>query len=494
MKKNLVLLFIVYSGLLYGQGYDHQWLLGNQNLVSVAKGRMFIDSSSYILTTEFRKMPFYGTQGNICDKNGTFLMSSNGVWIANANNDTMLNGSGLNPGQFVVDWPNALPLVYNNIFLPYPDDTNRYALIHHSATFNGLYSPTYELFLTAIDMTLDSGLGGVILKNNIILSDTLNWGIAACKHANGRDWWIVAMKDSSDIIFKLLLTPNGISSVSSQQLFYLPLAWGNPAQLTFSKDGQMLCSNTYDPMIGSSSALLFDFDRCTGMFSNTRVIPLTTSSALWGLAFSSSGKYLYACSSQKIFQIDTDSLTVDTVATYDGFFSPDTNCCATTFWNMYLAANGKIYVTSGSGVQHIHEINYPDSAGLACDVQQHAINLGIYNLRAVPNHPNYYLGPVVGSVCDSLTGMQELWNEITNFSVRPNPNNGNFNISYLLPQNIDGYFEVIDVNGSSVFKIPLPTWSTLQEIKLPKLSSGIYHAIIVSGDQRCSKKFAVIGE
>jgi hypothetical protein len=40
---------------------------------------------------------------------------------------------------------------------------------------------------------------------------------------------------------------------------------------------------------------------------------------------------------------------------------------------MYLAANGKLYITSGSSVQHLHEMNYPDSAGVACDVQQHAI-------------------------------------------------------------------------------------------------------------------------
>ncbi|MBK6640573.1 MAG: hypothetical protein IPG39_04730 [Bacteroidetes bacterium] len=84
-------------------------------------------------------------------------------------------------------------------------------------------------------------------------------------------------------------------------------------------------------------------------------------------------------------------------------------CCATSFWNMYLAANGKIYVTSGSSVQHLTVINYPDSAGLACDVQQHAIDLVDYlHLRSVPNHPNYYLGCDTTLGCPCLTtGIEE---------------------------------------------------------------------------------------
>lgn len=114
---------------------------------------------------------------------------------------------------------------------------------------------------------------------------------------------------------------------------------------------------------------------------------------------------------QRAFIIYIGSSSYCLVTTYDGFYSPYSFCCATTFWIMYLAANGKIYVTTGNGTQHLHEINYQDSSGVACDVQQHAINLGIWNLRAVPNHPNYYLGPVICSVCDSLTGINEPSNE-----------------------------------------------------------------------------------
>jgi hypothetical protein len=140
-------------------------------------------------------------------------------------------------------------------------------------------------------------------------------------------------------------------------------------------------------------------------------------------------------------------------------------------------------------------MNYPDSAGTACDVQQHNINLGIWNFRSVPNHPNYYLGPVTGSLCDSLNlGVSENSSHDFRFSLSPNPTNGNFQIMYLLPQNRSGVFEVYDVHGRKVYKQNLPPWSTLQWITLPEVSEGIYSGVIKSGVEIASKKIVLIKE
>jgi hypothetical protein len=141
-------------------------------------------------------------------------------------------------------------------------------------------------------------------------------------------------------------------------------------------------------------------------------------------------------------------------------------------------------------------MNYPDSAGIACDVQQHAVDLITYlQLRAVPNHPNYYLGPIIGSTCDSLphVGISEINGFDFHFSISPNPiTDGYMKIMYLLPQNKSGAFEVYDISGRKVFKISLPLWSTLQSISLPNLSDGIYNATIISGRERVNKKIAIM--
>ena len=495
MKKRFIVLLLCLIGEnAMSQGfYNHVWLLGSYNFIQNLKGRMIFDSTSYVHSTENRKMPFKGTEATICDAQGNFLMSTNGIWIANANNDTMLNGSGLNPGTGASSWVYGLPMINNALFIPFPGDTGKYLLIHHTQEQYGAGYPAFQLYMTSIDILLDNGLGAVTAKNEIILEDTLNWGIGAVKHANGRDWWIIMVEQASSRIHKLLLSQFGVS-VSTQLLSNAHYSWFNASQIPFNNSGDRFSYTANDSITQNSFIVTANFDRCSGNIYTDTAIQLTFGSYLWGTAFSASGNKLYACSSSRVFQIDTDSLTIDTVATYDGFISPPgQTCCATTFWNMYLAANGKIYITSGSGVQHLHEMNYPDSAGVACDVQQHSISLGYAQLRAVPNHPNYNLGPVVGSVCDTLSvGLTEVTHDF-HFSIAPNPvSDGWVKLTYLLPQNKAGVLEVYDLTGQQVYSQHLPPWSTLQYVQLPALSNGMYSCVIRSGNERVAKKMVVM--
>lgn len=495
MKKLILVLFIPL--IVQGQ-INNTWLIGYGNWA--VRARIIFETNNYILTQESRQMGFQGAEATISDDNGNFIMSSNGVWIADATGDTMINGGGLNPSWDVNAHPNGILTENSNMFLPFPNDSNKYILIHH-ALFSDISTYSYwgGVHKSVIDITANGGLGAVIEKNDTLIYDEISGGITACRHANGRDWWVIVQKDSSDVVYKILLTPNGVDTITTQHLGYAQFFNGNVSQITFSQDGKKFIQNNYHYVAGNmhpSFVILADFDRCTGMFSNTQTIQLTQDSYLWGLAFSPSGKYAYACSSLYLFQIDTDSLTVDTVATYDGFYSPYSWCCATTFWTMYLAANGKIYMTSGNGVQHIHEMNYPDSASIACDLQQHAINLGVWSFRAVPNHPNYYLGcDTTQTTCPCLiTGINEIKENDFKFSISPNPSNGNFKIMYLLPQNSKGTFEVFDITGKKVFNYNLPQWSTLQNFDLSFLGNGIYHCSITSNNQRVNKKLVILNE
>ena len=487
---------------LFSQGQiNNTWLIGNQPLSTVLKARMVFTDTSYSLNTELRKMTFEDTEATISDANGNLLMSSNGVWIADATGDTMQNGSGLNPGAEVIAYPRGLLLNYANIILPYPGDSTKYVLFHHTCDWDGTAYPAYQVFYTVIDMTKNGGLGGVdsLQKNVVAFQDTLNWGLAACRHANGRDWWIIAQKHNTSTLYKILLTPTGITSVTFQNM-NVPKAWYNTTQPTFTLDGKHFAYYAYvvdiDTTYIDNYALLFDFDRCSGTFYNSRAILVTTltQNHLWGLAFSPSGERLFTCNSGYVYQINTNTLSVDTIATYDGFCYPNPPWC-TTFWEMYLAANGKIYITSGSGVQHIHEMNYPDSAGVACDIQQHAINLGAWSFRAVPNHPNYYLGCDTTLGCTSCyTGINDVKQHDFKFSVSPNPSNGNFKIIYLLPQNKSGTLQIFDINGKQVYKQNLPPWSTVQYISLPKLANGVYNCTITSNNERVHKKLVILKE
>lgn len=478
------------------QGFNHNWLLGYTTQLTV--GHIQISTANDTVFPEQRKMAFYETQGNISDANGNLLLNTNGCWIANSTGDTMQNGSNLNPGLFTSDWNDStsgLPLPYGNITLPFPGDTTKYVLFHQTGNYSTSLAST-ELYYSIIDITLDGGLGSVTLKNQIAFQDTLSWGIGACKHANGRDWWIVILKDNSHLIYKILFTPNGVSSISTQSL-NVPTAYqGNAGQPSFSPDGTKFAyTYGHSGTVPFHDVRLFHFNRCTGDFSDTTYIPFYDNTTGFGLAFSPNSKYLYHSAFDKIYQINTDTNniagTVDTIAHYDGFHSPN----ATNFWLMYLAANGKIFLTSGGPVNFLHYINEPDSGGIVCDVQQHALQIPCYNVGTVPNHPNYYLECDTTSGCPCLaTGIHEPLQYDFHFSVSPNPTTGNFKIIYLLSQNKRGIFEMFDVSGRRVYSLALPQWSTLQMISLPELTEGLYQCVITAGNTRVSRKVAVINE
>jgi hypothetical protein len=92
------------------QGLNHQWLLGygtfTDTFTTSQKARLLFDTATVTVVPETRKMKFRGAQANIADENGNLLFVSNGIWIADATNDTMLNGGGLNPGTFATAWQN----------------------------------------------------------------------------------------------------------------------------------------------------------------------------------------------------------------------------------------------------------------------------------------------------------------------------------------------------------------------------------------------------
>lgn len=89
----LIILLFVLKESAFTQGRNSIFFLGYQ-----AKARMTISDTSYNILTEARTIPFIDTQGNISDENGNILMSSNGIFIADATGDTMQGGGGAKPG------------------------------------------------------------------------------------------------------------------------------------------------------------------------------------------------------------------------------------------------------------------------------------------------------------------------------------------------------------------------------------------------------------
>lgn len=97
IKRILLLMLLFYSVTdSLSQGAKNNFLLGYSSNPNNNKGRIIFSDTSYSIITEIRKISFWDTQANISDENGNLLMSSNGIFIADATGDTM-QGGGIEP-------------------------------------------------------------------------------------------------------------------------------------------------------------------------------------------------------------------------------------------------------------------------------------------------------------------------------------------------------------------------------------------------------------
>lgn len=417
--KKILFLFFIFCGGIFGQGISNRWVFGYSCCAGNFGGTdLNFSSDSVEVNLTQRFMNIDCTVGSINDKNGNLLFISNGIYVANALDDTMLNGSGINPSAYTYAMsPHGLALPQGNLVIPFPGDSTKYYLFHETIDYLNNINVSLQLYYSIIDMNLDGGLGAVIQKNTILLTDSLIPGrLTACKHANGRDWWIVAHQYNSGLVYKYLVTPQGISSPVSQDLFTSrDISFG---QNLFSPYGDKFAY--YEPY---NDLDIFDFDRCTGDFSNFTHIDINDSAFAGGAAFSSSGTYLYVSSINYIYQFDMLAPNIDSskvvVGVYDGYQEQG------LYQNFYLSAlapDGKIYINCGDGSKYFHVINSPDSAGQAYDFVQRGLPLPRWNAFTIPNYPNYFLGAEGSTVCDSLsTSISDITGPIEAYSVFPNP-------------------------------------------------------------------------
>ena len=473
----------------FGQGLNNLWLLGYEccspNFQPVT---INFYNNSWSLTNSNRTMNFCETSAIISDSLGSLLFYTNGTYICNSSDDTMINGAGLSPCDFSTSHSyHGLTIPQGALVIPMPGNSSQYYLFHNSSDDRFNTYAAYFLYYSIIDMSLDSGMGVVSQKNVILKNDTLVAGrLTSCKHANGRDWWLICHEYDSPIYFKYLITPTGIQGPWSQSIGSVRQNYYG--QCKFNNSGTKFAY--YEPLM--SDLDIFDFDRCTGLFSNAINIPIHDSAVGGGLAFAPGDRYLYVSSDSFIYQFDTQAPIIGqsktTVGTYNG---GSTLGFSTNFYMSELAADGKIYINCLNSTLDLHVINSPDSAGSSCGFCQQCIHLPGLNAYTIPNYPNYFLGADSSSICDSLnTGIDPKWSTQTSeLLLFPNPVKSLFYIS--TPKDLDiAEVEISNSLGQSI-SAPFFRISNGEYIQCDasQLSPGVYFVSIRSKKLIQVKKF-----
>lgn len=433
-----------------------------------------------------------GTSCSIADTNGNLLFyaaTPNPVLfltgylklgvVYNAQHVVMQNGDSI----VGMAWYNE------HIIVPKPGSTSEYYL------FTAGVTSLLGLYYSVINLSQNGGLGAVTQKNVQLNLLQANDAMQAIQHGNGRDWWVIFTRanNPNNQFYFYLVNPTGVTLHHTQNIGGINTS--NLGNLTFNIEGNKALYQTYTGLLE-----VMDFDRCTGYFSNANVIEqevvMDPLKYYWGSAFSADASKIYVTTSDSsnfLFQYDLNATNVaaskDTLYSFTNVITeagalrlaPDGKIYLSNAWNDGFTFNYP-YPTDTASYNFINMnlsvINYPDSLGAACDFQPYSFYLGGKRTYwGLPNNPNYSLGRLMGSVCDTLTNLTSPLTPEGGIKAAPNPTSGDFTLQFNV-MGIAGELEIYDVMGNLLLKEYIAPWSQFKKvgISIPKFreAEGIY--------------------
>ena len=286
---------------------------------------------------------------------------------------------------------------------------------------------------------------------------------------------------NSNLYYVYLLSPDTIILSSIQNTGSQTSFCCDYGEMNFSPDGNKLVSVAYPGVVN-----LFDFDRCTGTLSNFVDLSDNNEWSSYGDSFSPDGSKLYVSSFKNLYQFDLNASNIlqsKELIWANPYFDLD----AETGYGMgqqQLAPNGKIYIVLGDIVSNVYVdtfidrslcvINKPNAPGMACDFVADEFDLGGKRARVgLPNSPNYNLGPLVGSPCDTLfNSVQTTCSSKDEVSVFPNPANEQVIVTVNSRSSNNNKFLLYDLYGNVKLSYSLST--VTNAVSLQNLAAGVY--------------------
>ena len=392
--------------LLCAQKFDNVWVMGynwDNNLTTAETYRLNFDTFPPRLQIYPGDLAIDYAYAGISDSSGKLLLYTNNCAIADCEGQLISNGDSM-----TIDWDSTWcqtygwhPFSMHNLFLPMPDDPQKLYLFSKSTYVS--YAPVLEVYqnkllYSVINKGTECNSAKVLTKNRPVLQGRLGYGqITAVKHGNGRDWWIPVPEEKSNKISLVLISKDTVFLHHTHSVG--PMSGDSGSfQAAFSPDGTYYVR--YNRFYG---VYIYNFDRCDGMLSNLIHFDFndTTQGIYSGCAISPNGRWLYLSDFDSLYQFDLKASDIlaskQLVGIYDGHIST----LWTKFGPIFHGPDGRLYIKPPGSTSSMHVINRPNLKGVACDLQQHFMEFP-NPYGNPPNHPNFRLGPLDGSPCDTL--------------------------------------------------------------------------------------------
>ena len=228
---------------------------------------------------------------------------------------------------------------------------------------------------SVVDMTRAGGLGDVP-RANLLLITPVAEKLAAVRHANGRDVWVVAHRWNSNAFVSFLVTAEGVSG-GKPLLSNVGAMNAGPGRnaigaLKFSPDGTKLAAALWRE---NNKFEVYDFDRATGKVSNAR--SFGPYEEAYGVEFSPDGRLLYGtCNGdtkdQKIAASETRIVQFDLKTKVATVVGHSTNH---KIGALQRGPDGKIYVAREDN-SFLGVLPQPNVSGPTCGYVDDGLKLG----------------------------------------------------------------------------------------------------------------------
>lgn len=379
------------------QNETDNWYFGDKAALNFSTCNPTVVSGSQINTVE--------GCATISDPQGNLLFYTDGMKVWRKDNTLMLNGAGL---------LGHTSSAQSGVIVPQPGNDSIYYIFTIDYEFgnNGL---RYSI----VNMKHDGGFGEVTSKNIVLYQPvftSVNERIAAIRHGNRKDIWVITREFLSNKYLAWLITETGVSTTPvesiTQNYFYLPASISR-GYLKPSPDGSMLISAYRDyPFFEVSK-----FNNQTGIISNTvninsmpSALNRTGISNPYGVEFSSNNKLFYITSrvdftgtctgcltfNDYIFQYSAavfDSLSISNSVIVIDSTASIANPTYFTLGALQLTKNGKIYFCIATK-NKLGVITNPNVPGVGCNSQMDAVNLGTgISMLGLPTFIQSYFDP-----------------------------------------------------------------------------------------------------
>jgi len=409
----ILILLLCQSNLSSQNKADYQWILGlDQDTMPGIQSYMFdFNDDPFKVKVRHEGLEFDSNNASICDKDGNLLLYSNGCAIANGEHEVMPNGSDINEGNYFDNWwggdcGNGYPGRQDIIILPSPSNQNEFYVVHKPVTYIPSMDPSKfidEIRFSKVNLTLDDGKGDVTEKNTVFYKgERLLWSyLDAVQHENQQDWWIVQPAYEGNSYYTFLLDSTGIN-LSHIQNIGPSLSNSKVSASGTSKFDPT--GNRYGIFNAYTGLFLFDFDRATGMFSETQVLEVESNpdvNAIFSsIEWSANGRFIYLAVHDRLYQLDSYEENLENGLILVDYWNEFVDPFPTTFNMMARGPDCKIYICSNSSVMSYSVIKNPNEQGTNCNLIQQGIELPYRStVSSLPNFPNFRIDE--DEVCDS---------------------------------------------------------------------------------------------